>query len=136
LHWFARQREFSRRAQVDPLGRTEGRCEWPSLDTLVGVTLDEDWRQLDERTPRASLRGLTPCELDRIAPREEDQTCRARSYRHVHKEPERNACSPCSARDRRKLEREAIWCALEQHGLVNRTRGGLPVRALKPQGIT
>jgi transposase InsO family protein len=104
--------------------------------TLIGVMLARGWRALDERTPRRSLGNLTPCELDRIAPRAEDRACRARFYREVCEERDRLARLPCRPREQRKLVREAIWCALERHGLVERTRGGLPVRALKPEGIT
>jgi transposase InsO family protein len=104
--------------------------------TLVGVMLAQAWQGLDERTPRASLGHRTPCELDRIRPRAEDRACRARFYREVCEERQRIARLPCRPRDQRKLVREAIWCALERHGLVERTRGGLPVRAVKPEGIT
>ena len=104
--------------------------------TLVGVMLGQAWRGLDEHTPRASLGNRTPCELDRISPRAEDRACRARFCREVCEERQRIARLPCRTREARKLVREAVWCALERHGLVERTRGGLPVRALKPEGIT
>ena len=103
---------------------------------LIAARLLAAWRSLDACTPRASLGNLTPYELDRIAPRASDQVCRARFYREVCEEQERIACMPCNARDRRKLVREATWCALEQYRLVKRTRGGLPVRAFKPEGIS
>ena len=94
------------------------------------------WHALDVCTPRASLGNLTPCELDRIAPRAEDRACRAHFYTQVCQELECIARSGASKRDLRKQEREAIWCALERHGLVQRTRGGLPVRALKSEVIS
>ncbi len=94
------------------------------------------WYALDVCTPRASLGNKTPRELDRITPRAEDFTCRDRFYREVSEEFERIERSPTNARDRRKQSREAIWCALERHGLVKRTRGGLPVRAFKSEVIS
>ena len=100
------------------------------------IRLAQAWHALDVCTPRASLGYRTPCELDRIAPRAEDHACRACFYREVHEELERIGRLPITQRARRKQQREAIWCALERHGLVTRTRGGLPVRAFKPEGIT
>jgi len=103
---------------------------------LVAVLLAQARRALDEWTPRRSLGRRTPCELDRLAPRAEDQACRGRFIQEVSWERECIARLPCTARQRRKLVREATWCALERHGLVKRTRGGLPIRALKSEGIT
>jgi hypothetical protein len=102
----------------------------------LAARLAAAWHALDVHTPRASLENLTPRELDRIAPRAQDRVCRARFYREVCEEHERIARLPCNARERRKLVREATWCALERYGLVERTRGGLPVRAFKTEGIT
>jgi hypothetical protein len=92
--------------------------------TNIGLQLCAAWRALDERTPRAALGGLTPLELDRIALRAEDRACRARFHGELCCELERIALEPGTKRDRRRMEREAIWCALERHGLVKRTRGG------------
>ncbi len=103
---------------------------------LVPVLRAQAWRALDEWTPRRSLGRRTPCELDRLAPQAEDQACRGRFIQEVSWERERIARLPCTARQRRKRFREATWCPLERHGLVERTRGGLPVRALEPEGIT
>ena len=94
------------------------------------------WENLDAGTPRASLDGLTPAELDKIAPRAEDQVCRARFYAEACEELRRVALAPLNARARRKAEREVIWCALQKSGLVTRTRGGCLVPALKGEGIS
>lgn len=94
------------------------------------------WERLDLHTPRESLRGLTPSELDRIAPRAEDLACRARFFAEVCLELRRIALEQNRARARRKLTREAIWCALERHGLVTRTRGGCPIPTGKAEGIS
>jgi transposase InsO family protein len=104
--------------------------------TSVCVRLITAWKTLDERTPRSELEGMTPAELDRIAPRAEDHACRARFYREVCEELERITLAPGSARARRKQKREAIWRALERHGLVQRTRGGRPIPTVKPEGIS
>jgi len=94
------------------------------------------WAQLDGCTPRLALGGLTPVELDRIAEQAEDRACRARFYTHVCSELERIARAPESARALRKLQREVIWNALQEFGLVTRTRGGLPVPTVKSEGIS
>jgi transposase InsO family protein len=102
----------------------------------VGVLLREAWVQLDARTPRPALGGLTPLELDSLAPRADDLACRARFYEDVCRELQRIALLPVRARARRKLEREEIWSALVRAGLVKRTRGGLPVPTGKAEGVS
>jgi hypothetical protein len=94
------------------------------------------WHSLDAATPRASLSGLTPAELDRIALPAEDRVRRARFYAEVCEELQRVALAPLNARARRKAERETIWCALQKYGLVERTRGGCLVPTLKGEGIS
>lgn len=100
------------------------------------VRLLHAWQTLDARTPRAELHGLTPVELDSIAPRAEDLACRARFYNEVCEELLRVALSAEKPRARRKLEREVIWCALERYGLVTRTRGGRPIPTVKAEGVS
>lgn len=80
--------------------------------------------ELDGRTARYALDGLTPDEVDRIAPRADDLVSRARFYADACAALESVARQQLPARARRRAEREAIWCTLEQHGLVQRTRGG------------
>jgi len=94
------------------------------------------WEALDANTPRVGLDGLTPIELDRIAPRADDRACRDRFYAEVSESRRRIALAPLNARARRKAEREAIWSALQQHGLVTRTRGGCPIPTLKGEEIS
>lgn len=113
------------------------RARSPSItrqDACMGLL--DAWKRLDLHTPRQSLDGLTPSELDRIAPRAEDLASRARFYAEVCLELRRIALEPIRARARRKLEREAIWRALERHGLVTRTRGGRPIPTGKAEGIS
>lgn len=93
------------------------------------------WERL-EHAPRAALEGLSPAELDRIAPRAEDHASRARFYTEACEELRKIALAPNEPRARRKQEREAIWCALEKHGLVTRTRGGRPIPTLKAEGVS
>jgi transposase InsO family protein len=98
--------------------------------------LFDAWDRLDARTPRASLGGLTPVELDAIAPEAEDFVRRDCFYTQVSEELRRIALVPLRARARRKAEREAIWCALQTYGLVTRTRGGCLVPTAKAEGIS
>lgn len=105
-------------------------------DSSLCVRLFAAWRTLNEETPRPQLGGLTPAELDRIAEQAEDRACRARFYTHVCSELERIARAPENARALRKLQREVIWSALQEFGLVTRTRGGMPVPTVKAEGIS
>ena len=98
--------------------------------------LVEAWERLDRDTPRDALHGLTPVELDSIAPRADDLASRAHFYAEVRLQLEHIALEPNCARARRKLVREAIWRALERHGLVTRTRGGCPIPTVKAEGIS
>jgi transposase InsO family protein len=108
----------------------------PRTRADVALRLIDAWVTLDAHTPRASLGGRTPLEVDRIAPRAEDLTNRARFYAEVCEERQRAACAQLDARARRKAEREAAWQALQRHGLVTRTRGGCLVPTDKPEGIS
>ena len=123
--------------------RTHGRggaLRVPEGDTLTRaellMRLLNVWSKLDARIPRAALSGLTPTELDKIAPRAEDHACRARFYSEVCEELQSIALASEKPRARRKLEREAIWCALQRHGLVTRTRGGRPIPTVKAEEIS
>lgn len=108
------------------------------LATRAGLLarLLASWENLDAHTPRATLHGLTPVELDRIAPRADDRVCRGRFYTEVCESLRRIALAPLNPRARRKAEREAIWGALQRYGLVTRTRGGCLVPTLKGEGIS
>jgi transposase InsO family protein len=122
-------------------GATQGPVCSPEVGVLetdrsLCVRLFAAWRTLNEETPRPQLGGLTPAELDRIAEQAEDRACRARFYTHVCSELERIARAPESARALRKLQREVIWSALQEFGLVTRTRGGMPVPTVKAEGIS
>ena len=94
------------------------------------------WEALDANTPRVGLDGLTPVELDRIAPRADDRARRDCFYAEVSKSLRRIALAPLDARARRKAEREAIWSALQSNGLVRRTRGGCPIPTVKGEAIS
>jgi hypothetical protein len=100
------------------------------------LRLLDAWQVLDANTPRERLDGLTPVELDRIAPRADDRARRDRFYAEVRERLRRIALVPLDARARRKAEREAIWSALQRHELVTRTRGGCLVPTAKAEGIS
>ena len=106
-----------------------------STRTSLCARLLAAWERL-EHAPRAQLDGLSPAELDRIAPGAEDHASRARFYTEVCEELRKIALAPNKPRARRKEEREAIWCALERHGLVTRTRGGRPIPTLKAEAVS
>ena len=100
------------------------------------VRLVEAWIRLDRDCAREALSGLTPDELDRIAPRADACVRRARFYEDVSAELERVRAAHANPRERRRAERETIWCALGRYGLVTRTRGKCEVLAFKPEGVS
>jgi hypothetical protein len=88
-------------------------------------------------TPRPGLGGLTPDELDRIAPHAEARVSRARFYHDACAALARAAAEHPHGRARRMAERDAIYSTLEQHRLLTRTRGGQPLsRPSKRKGIS
>jgi hypothetical protein len=105
-------------------------------DTSLCVRLFAAWGRLSAETPRPELGGLTPAELDRIAPQADDLACRARFYTEVCSELERIAHAPQGARARRKQQREKIWNAMQRYNLVTRTRGGTPVPTVNSERIS
>jgi len=104
----------------DPGVRATRMCK---LARLLCSWNNAAWR-LDHLTPRADLAGLTPDEVDGIAPQAEDLVGRERFYNAVRAALTRVAQEQLKPRARRRAEREAIICKLQEHGLVNRTRGG------------
>ena len=93
-------------------------------------------RRLNERRVRASRGGFTAAQLDRLMPRAEDLVSRDRFYD--------TACAAIGSavqdiddpRARRRAEREAILCTLEQFGLVKRTRGRRPAPCSKAERLS
>ncbi len=87
-----------------------------------------DWADaactLNAHTPRPDLGGLTPDELDRIAPHAEALVSRARFHHDACAALARAAAEHPHGRARRMAERDAIYSTLEQHRLLTRTRGG------------
>lgn len=93
-------------------------------------------RRLNEQRLRTSRGGFTAAQLDRILPHAEDLVSRDRFYD--------TACAAIrsavqgieNARARRRAEREAILCTLEQFGLVTRTRGRRPAPCSKAERLS
>lgn len=77
-----------------------------------------------DNTPRAACGGLTPLELDSSAKRADDIGCRDRFYADARAALEGVAQQQLAPRARRRAEREAIFCSLERHGMLNRFTGG------------
>jgi transposase InsO family protein len=100
------------------------------------VRLVDAWIRLDHCTPRVDFLGLTPAELDRIAPRAEPLVSRARFYADVCSALESARALHAAPRARRMAEREAVWGALERAGLVTRIRGGGACPAFKAEGVS
>lgn len=90
---------------------------------------------LNART-RPSRGGLTADQLDRIRPRAEDLVHRARFHATACAAIEAAVHGIEDARARRRAEREAILCTLEQFGLVTRTRGRRPATCSKAERLS
>jgi hypothetical protein len=90
---------------------------------------------LNART-RPSRGGLTSAQLDRIRPRAQDLVHRARFYETACAAIEAALHGIEDARARRRAEREAILCTLEQFGLVTRTRGRGPATCSKAERLS
>jgi transposase InsO family protein len=90
---------------------------------------------LNART-RPSRGGLTAAQLDKILPRAEDRVQRARFYETACAAIEAAVQGIDDARARRRAEREAILCTLEQFGLVTRTRGRRPATCSKAERLS
>ena len=98
----------------------------PEAAELYRERLSQAWWRLDHLWPRPCLGGRTAAEVAALARPAYDRVCRARFY----------AACCCAKKDavrgvrrkraRRRAEREAVWCVLEEHGLVIRRRGSAP----------
>ena len=88
-------------------------------------------RRLNEQRVRTSRGGFTAAQLDRIMPHAEDLVSRDRFYETTCAAIRSAVQDIDDARARRRAEREAILCTLEQFGLVTRTRGRRPAPCSK-----
>jgi hypothetical protein len=93
-------------------------------------------RRLNEQRVRTSRGGFTAAQLDRLLPRAEDLVSRDRFYETACAAIERAVQGIDDARARRRAEREAILCTLEQFGLVKRTRGRRPAPCSKAERLS
>jgi len=92
--------------------------------------------RLNEQRVRPSRGGFTAAQLDRILPHAEDLVQRARFYDTARAAIECAVRGIDDARARRRAEREAILCTLEQFGLVSRTRGRRPATCSKAERLS
>ena len=116
-------RVCSREPGVSPTRRHAERCVQRVL------------RVLNQRA-RPSRGGLTAAQLDSLRPPAEDLVSRARFYDSACSAIARAVQAPTNARARRRAEREAILCTLEEHGLVTRTRGRRPATCSKAERLS
>ena len=92
-------------------------------------------RVLNQRV-RPSRGGFTSAQLDRMMPRAEDLVNRACFYETACAAIRSAALGIDDARARRRAEREAILCTLEQFGLVTRTRGRRPASCSRAERLS
>ncbi len=65
-----------------------------------------------------------------------DESLRVRLRQDVRRRVEKGLHDRMTRRQRRVLHREAILAALEMFGMIERTRGGRPMRAVKQEGFS
>jgi len=93
-------------------------------------------RRLNEQRVRTSRGGFTAAQLDKILPHAEDLVSRDRFYETACAAIRSAVQDIDDARARRRAEREAILCTLEQFGLVTRTRGRRPAPCSKAERLS
>jgi len=108
-----------------------------------GVVLQDDdeararavrgWCRIDTQRPRTSRGGLTASQLDATLPRWQSRVRREVFWTEACAAIDRLTKDASNKRERRMLEREAIFATLERHGLVTRTRGGATQPAVKAE---
>lgn len=106
----------------EPLSREARACmPWETLVLELRTRMDKARRLLElwRRGPRESSTAA----LDRSDRSADDRDRRARFYMECRAAIEMAVEGLEGARERRRAEREAIWCTLEGHGVVTRTRG-------------
>jgi hypothetical protein len=101
------------------------------LDACVSRTL----RVMNGRA-RPSRGGRSATQLDTLLDRAEDLVDRERFYAAACAARERAVLGIENTRARRRAEREAIWCTLEELGLVTRTRGRGPATCSKAERLS
>jgi transposase InsO family protein len=101
----------------------------------ASVALQAACMRLNGARCRTSRGGHTARELDQVLPRAEDLVRRDTFYETACYNIARAVQDAPSARARRLAEREATYETMEQFGLIRRTRGGVPLRAVKCETV-
>jgi len=91
-------------------------------------------RRINQERPRTSRGGLTATQLDATLPRWQAQVSREAFWTAACAAMEELTKDASNERERRLLEREAVFATLEAFGLVTRTRGGASRPAVKAEG--
>jgi len=91
---------------------------------------------MNEQRVRTSRGGFTASKLDKMLPRAEDLVDRARFHETACAAIRSAVQGIDDARARRRAEREAVLCTLEQFGLVTRTRGRWPAPCSKAERLS
>jgi hypothetical protein len=101
-------------------------AEWPGLSERLPDDLARARERLDKERPRRCLNGRTAQEVAQSPKQAYDPERRARFYTKCREAVYNAVRGVRNKRARRRAEREAIWCVLEEHGLVIRKRGSAP----------
>jgi hypothetical protein len=106
-----RETGLGRGARIDDVGRATR-------------TIDDALERLDARRLRRSRGWKTARALDAELPRGYDLVSRERLRETAVRHTNSLLLSATTARERRFAEREGVLAALQEHGLIRRTRGG------------
>lgn len=101
-------------------------AEWTSRPERLPADLARARERLDGERPRPCLSGRTARQVAQTAGQAYDPERRARFYAECREAVCNAVRGVGNKRARRRAEREAIWCVLEEHGLVIRKRGSAP----------
>jgi transposase InsO family protein len=99
------------------------------------VALEAACMRLNVARCRTSRGGRTARELDAALPRAQDLVNRDTFYETACYNIDRAVQDAPSPHARRLAEREATYETMEQFGLIRRTRGGVPLRAVKCETV-
>jgi len=115
----------------ESLSEAGGKSKTRHLEHCVSRVM----RVLNTRA-RPSRGGRSAAQLDTLLDRAEDLVDRDRFYAAACAAIEKAVRGIANPRARRRAEREAIWCTLEELGLVTRTRGTRPASCSKAERLS
>jgi transposase InsO family protein len=106
------------------------------LRDRVAISITRATARLNSERGRESRGWKTAAQLDIAMPRAYTVVARDVFYAAASAAMQAARDSPGSTRQQRLAERWALYAVMEAFGLIKLFRGGVPITALKPEGIT